>query len=155
MRFRNSTSIAVFAIACAATGRAQQYSFQYYGTDQGLTDLAVRSIYRGRGGFLWASTENGIFRYDGEVFRSFGQTEGLPQSNAAMFGEAPDGSLLAGGRFGLYRKSVNGNRFERVPIADATIVNWGAGIQSDGHGTTYIATDAGLLTMTAASGIQR
>ena len=56
-------------LACATTARAQQYSFKYYGVDQGLTDLAVRSLFQDSKGFLWLSTENGIFRYDGTHFK--------------------------------------------------------------------------------------
>ena len=152
MRFRISIAVSVALLACASEGRAQIYSFQYYGVDQGLTDLAVRTIYQDARGFLWLSTENGVFRYDGERFQAIGQAEGLPPSNAAMFGEAPDGSLLAGGKFGLYRMPGASGRFEAVAMPGATGVMWGSGIESDGRGTTYIATDAGLMAMTKAAG---
>jgi len=45
--------------------RAQQYSFRYYGTDEGLTSVAVKALFQDRTGFLWVGTENGLFRYDG------------------------------------------------------------------------------------------
>jgi ligand-binding sensor domain-containing protein len=147
VRFRVSAAIIVLATLCPATGGAQQYSFQYYGVDQGLADLAVRTLYQDARGFLWLSTENGVFRYDGERFRAFGQDEGLPVSNAAVFGEAPDGSLLVGGKFGLYRRVPAENRFSKVQMPGASQVMWGSGIQLDGHGVTYIATDAGLMVM--------
>ena len=150
MRFRIIVAIAFLAIATLPTAHAQQYSFQYYGVDQGLADLAVRALYQDTRGFLWLATENGVFRYDGERFQAIGLAEGLPASNAAMFGEAPDGSLLVGGKFGLYRKNNRGH-FERLTMPGATRVMWGAGIQSRGHGETYIATDAGLVLMTRGS----
>jgi diguanylate cyclase (GGDEF)-like protein len=137
-----ATALAFFAGAMA---QAQQYSFQYYGVDQGLTDLAVRSLFQDSRGFIWVSTENGIFRYDGSRFEQVGQAQGMPPSNAAMFGEAPDGRLLVGGSFGLYIQTAN--RFESMPMPHAKEVNWGAGIQSDGKGRTYIATDAGLMVV--------
>jgi diguanylate cyclase (GGDEF)-like protein len=152
LRFRVSAYIAGLALACAATGFAQQYSFQYYGVDQGLTDLAVRALYQDSRGFLWLATENGVFRYDGERFQPFGPDDGLPASNAAVFGEAPDGSLLVGGKFGLYRKAGTDKRFAQIPMPGATRVMWGAGIQTDGRGTTYVATDAGLMLMTRTPG---
>jgi diguanylate cyclase (GGDEF)-like protein len=137
-------------LACAATAGAQQYSFQYYGVDQGLTNLAVRSLFQDTKGFLWLSTESGIFRYDGARFKSYGERDGIPASNAAVFGEAPDGSLLAGGNFGLYR--LTANQFQKVPIPGAAKVSFGAGIQSDGNGRSYIATDRGLVAMTSDGG---
>ena len=131
--------------ACAATAGAQQYSFQYYGVDQGLTDLSVRSLFQDSRGFLWLSTENGVFRYDGTRFQSYGLAAGLPTSNAAVLGEAPDGSLLAGGSFGLYR--LVANRFEQIPMPGGTKVSFGAGIRSDGRGRSFIASDGGLMAM--------
>src|SRR5580658_9049974 len=143
----------VLAFLACAMAQAQQYSFQYYGVDQGLTDLAVRSLFQDSRGFIWLSTENGIFRYDGARFEQVGEAQGLPPSNAAMFGEAPDGRLLVGGSFGLYIQTEN--RFESMPMPQAKEVNWGTGIQSDGKGRTYIATDAGLMAMTAMTKVAK
>jgi diguanylate cyclase (GGDEF)-like protein len=130
---------------------AQEYNFRYFGVAEGLTNLAVRQIFQDRAGFLWVSTENGVFRYDRDRFEAFGPERGLPVTSGAAFGEAPDGSLLVGGDFGLF--NLIGNRFERVPIP-AQSVNWVQGIQSDGKGRTFIATDAGLLQLTAARGLR-
>ena len=134
-------------LACAIGLEAQQYSFQYYGVDQGLSDLAVRSLFQDRRGFLWLGTENGIFRYDGTRFQPWGKGEGLPASNKSVFGEAPDGRLLVGGDFGLY--GLTGSRFEKVPLPRGGKLSWGAGIRSGPDGKTYIATDAGLVVMSA------
>ena len=46
---------------------AQQYSFRSFGVNEGLTNLVIRRIYQDRVGFLWVSTEDGIFRYDGTL----------------------------------------------------------------------------------------
>ncbi len=151
MRFPVTAAVSCFLFVGAGIAYPQQYTFQYYGVDQGLTDLAVRKIYQDARGYLWLSTETGVFRYDGERFQSVMPTDGLPFSNAAMFGEAPDGSLLVGGKFGLYRNTGPGVRFERVPMPTASKVMWGAGIQSDHRGITWIATDAGLFRMTSGA----
>lgn len=128
---------------------AQEYSFRTFGTADGLNNLAVRQIYRDRAGFIWVSTENGIFRYDGDRFESFGPAEGIPVSSVAAFGEAPDGSLLVGGSFGLYH--LRGNSFEKLPVSFQT-VSWSQGIQSDGKGHTYLGTDAGLIELHSEPG---
>jgi diguanylate cyclase (GGDEF)-like protein len=60
------------------------------------------------------------------------------------FGDAPDGSLLAGGNIGLYH--LSGNRFEKVPVQFKAIV-WQQGIASDGKGHTFLATDSGLMEL--------
>ena len=152
-RLRIDVIATLASLACAMTATGQQYSFRYYGVDQGLTDLAVRRIFQDRKGFLWLSTENGIFRYDGTGFKSYGEKNGIPTSNAAVFGEAPDGSLLAGTNSGLYR--LTANQFKRVPMPGATKVSFGSGIESDGSGRSWIPTDGGLVSMTWNEGTRQ
>lgn len=123
---------------------AQEFSFRSFGNAEGLSNLAVRQLYEDHAGFIWVSTENGIFRYDGDRFEAFGPAQGLPETSGAAFGEAPDGSLLTGGSFGLYR--LRGNRFEKLPVTFKT-VSWAQGIQSDGKGHTFIGTDSGLVEL--------
>jgi len=134
----------VFLLLIAGVLSAQEYSFRTFGNADGLANLAVRQIYQDRGGFIWVSTENGIFRYDGDRFEAFGPAQGIPTTSAAAFGEAPDGSLLAGGSFGLYH--LRGNSFEKLPVPFKT-VSWAQGIQSDGKGHTFLGTDSGLMQL--------
>ena len=133
----------------AGTLPAQEYSFRSFGNAEGLTNLAVRQIYQDRGGFLWVSTENGIFRYDGDRFEAFGPAQGIPATSAAAFGEAPDGSFLVGGSFGLYH--LRGNSFEKLPLPFKT-VSWAQGMQSDGKGHTFLGTESGLMELYSETG---
>jgi ligand-binding sensor domain-containing protein len=141
-------TIALLTLAAGALC-AQEYSFRSFGVAEGLTNLVIHRIYQDRVGFIWVSTENGIFRYDGDRFEPFGAAQGIPSNSGAAFGDAPDGSLLAGGSFGLFR--LSGNRFERLPGA-FTSINWAQGIQSDRKGHTYLGTDAGLLELYSEPG---
>jgi diguanylate cyclase (GGDEF)-like protein len=128
---------------------AQEYSFRSYGNSEGLSNLAVRQVYQDRVGFIWVSTENGIFRYDGDRFEAFGPAQGMPPTSGAAFGDAPDGSLLVGGNFGLYQ--LRGNRFEKLAVPFKTI-SWAQGIQSDGKGHTFLGTESGLLELDSEPG---
>jgi diguanylate cyclase (GGDEF)-like protein len=140
-----------FALLLLADGVicAQQYSFRSFAVADGLNNLAIRRIYQDRVGFIWVSTENGIFRYDGDRFEAFGAEQGIPLNSGVAFGDAPDGSLLAGGSIGLYR--LSGNRFEKVPV-DFNSIAWAQGIQSDGKGHTFLGTDAGLVELYSQPG---
>ncbi len=131
----------------AGTGmlRAQELSLRWFGNAEGLGALDVRRVQQDRRGFLWAITDNGLYRYDGERFEAFGPKQGIP-AEPGTIGEAPDGSLLAGGRFGLYR--LGGNRFEKLSGIAAS-VSPQQGIQSDGNGTTYLGTEDGLVKLRA------
>ena len=147
----NSSTARVFALLVLTSGVlcAQEYNFRNFGVTEGLKNLAVRQIYQDRVGFIWVSTENGIFRYDGERFQAFGPEQGIPSTSGAAVGEAPDGSLLVGGDFGLYQ--LSGNRFEKLPVVFKT-VSWAQGIQSDGKGHTFIGTDSGLVELYSEPG---
>ena len=136
-------------LVLSASVSAQEYSLRAFGNAEDLNNLAVRQIYQDRLGFIWVSTENGIFRYDGERFEAFGLAEGIPLTSGAAFGETPDGSLLTGGTFGLYH--LVGNRFEKVSATFKT-VSWAQGIQSDGKGHTFIGTDNGMVELEAQPG---
>jgi len=128
---------------------AQEYNFRNFGVKEGLTNLAVRRIYQDRLGFIWVSTENGIFRYDGERFEAFGLEQGIPSNSGAAFGDAPDGSLLVGGDFGLYQ--LSGNHFKNFSVVSHA-VSWAQGIQSDGKGHTFLGTDSGLVELSSEPG---
>jgi diguanylate cyclase (GGDEF)-like protein len=147
-RRANAWICSILALA-AGVLCAQEYSFRYFGTAEGLNNLAVRTIFQDHSGFIWVSTENGIFRYDGERFDAFGPEQGIPSTSGAAFGDAPDGSVLAGGNFGLYH--LTGNRFEKLPSTH-TIGSIFQGIQSDGRGHTYLGTDIGLVELYSEPG---
>jgi diguanylate cyclase (GGDEF)-like protein len=148
-RKTNACVLALLLVAAGAGLCAQEYSFRTFGNAEGLENLAVRRIFQDRVGFLWVSTENGIFRYDGERFEAFGPAQGMPPNSGVALGDAPDGSLLVGGSFGLYH--LRGNRFDKVASTFKTI-NWAQGIQADGKGHTYLGTDAGLVELSRQPG---
>jgi len=57
---------------------AQRYNFKFYGEEEGLKNLAVQAVLQDRAGFLWAGTQDGLYRYDGNRFRAFTSRDGLP-----------------------------------------------------------------------------
>ncbi|HEV2213825.1 MAG TPA: two-component regulator propeller domain-containing protein, partial [Terracidiphilus sp.] len=60
-----------FAAGCLA----QRYSFREY--RMGLSNLNITGIAQDRTGYLWAGTENGLYRYDGIQFLRFGSSAGV------------------------------------------------------------------------------
>ena len=137
-------------LALALSLGAQEYRFQYLGAEQGLSNLAVKNLYQDRQGFLWVSTEDGIFRYDGQRFQAFGSEEGLPSSDGVAFAELADGSLVVGGEIGLFR--LAGNRFAKISLPGSNSVSWAGGVKSDSRGRTYVATESGLVVLAGIAG---
>jgi diguanylate cyclase (GGDEF)-like protein len=132
----------------AASAHAQQYAFQYFGVEQGLTNLAVKTLFQDRTGFIWVGTEHGAFRYEGVRFREFTKKDGLPPGVTGSIGEAPDGSVLVGNYQGLFR--LKHDRFENVPLPGASHIVGYDDIILDGS-QTWIATDKGLWSATVAA----
>ena len=132
-----------FALLTLAGGAlcAQEYSFRSFGVAEGLNNLAIRRIYQDRIGFIWVSTEDGIFRYDGDRFEAFATEQGIPSNSGVAFGDAPDGSLLAGGDVGLYR--LSGNRFEKLAV-DFNTIAWLRASNRMGRATPFLAPTPGL-----------
>src|SRR5580700_10476424 len=81
---------------------AQEYSYTHYDIADGLAGSTVYCIAQDRDGFIWASTETGVSRFDGTHFRNFTIADGLPDIEVLqLFGDR-------GGRLWMapFRKSV-------------------------------------------------
>lgn len=91
---------ALIGISTFAT--AQSFTFKEYGQDQGLENLAIRGILQDHLGFLWISTENGLFRYDGSRFVEFGRKQGLTNTFITSAHIDSRGVFWAGTPTGVY-----------------------------------------------------
>jgi signal transduction histidine kinase/ActR/RegA family two-component response regulator/streptogramin lyase len=130
---------------------AQTYNFKFYGEDEGLKNLAVQAVLQDRAGFLWAGTQNGLYRYDGNHFTAYTAAEGLPGIRIESLYEAADGTLWVGTDGGLARRMQD--RFQRVELRGSHgILAEGPigrqGIASDRQGHIYLATNRGLVVGT-------
>jgi diguanylate cyclase (GGDEF)-like protein len=96
---------------------AQSFTFKEYGQAQGLDNLTIRGVIQGRGGFLWISTENGIFRYDGSRFVEYGRKQGLANPFITTAHIDARGILWAGTSSGVYY--MRNDRFE--PLVGANV----------------------------------
>ena len=130
------------ALFFAPSAWAQRYNFKFYGEDEGLKNLAVQAVLQDRAGFLWAGTQNGLYRYDGNRFTEFTSREGLPGSRIESLYEATDGTLWVSTDRGLARRGRD--RFESVATNGRALIGR-QGISSDRVGHLYLATDDGLL----------
>src|SRR5579875_2573275 len=117
----------------------QRYIFKYYAQDQGLMNLATSALLQDHAGFIWAGTQNGLYRYNGYRFEEIGRAE-LPSSDIRALHESRDGILWVGGMEGL--TLLTEGRFLTVP-AKLSIVAAGT-IQSDDRGHLWIGTPGGL-----------
>ncbi|MCQ8239691.1 diguanylate cyclase [Rhizosaccharibacter radicis] len=57
---------------------AQRFTFDTFGYDQGLTNVALNCVKQGRDGFVLACTEHGLFIHNGRRFKNLDEKNGLP-----------------------------------------------------------------------------
>ncbi|MES2298593.1 MAG: diguanylate cyclase [Pseudomonadota bacterium] len=69
------------------------YTFRNYGPDQGLRNQAVTGLTQDKDGFIFVSTEDGLFRYDGSRFERFGTDNGLRSDSIVSLYREPGGRL--------------------------------------------------------------
>ena len=123
---------------------AQHWSFQVYGTDQGLTDPTILALHQDRQGFLWVSTEGGLFRYDGDRFRTFTASAAAKNANSNSMHSSADGQFWTGSSAGLFR--LTGDVFVAVPGFEDVALISGEAIASDAT-NLYVASPTGLRSM--------
>lgn len=105
---------------CGAAGASEPLGkvvLQGYGREHGLENPNIPAMLRDRAGYLWAGTEQGLYRYDGSRFRRQASDDGQLQQGVFInaLSESPDGDLWVGTRGGLYRS--NGREpFRRVAL---------------------------------------
>ena len=136
-------AVVVWAVAglCASTGvLAQRYTFRQYGSADGLSNLSLNALLQDRTGYIWAGTDNGLFRYDGNRFTAFGHAEGLPNSEILSMAESPGGVLWVATQGGVARHA--GNRF--VLLQGSTKEAF-LSVAFDESGNVYLLRSSGIL----------
>src|ERR1022692_3050608 len=140
-------------LLCAFPGQAQHWSFQMYGADQGLTNPTILGLQQDREGFLWASTEGGLFRYDGDRFRPFAVNYAArKRANPGAMHNSADGRLWMGSTAGLFRWTPDA--FVAVPDFEDAELAGAQAIDSDAT-NLYVATTLGLRSLPLNSRGQR
>ncbi len=119
--------------------------FRTYAQDEGMSDPSVECVLQDHVGFLWAGTDDGLFRFDGRSFTKFSRKQGLPQTRIYQLYETADGRFYAATAAGLARfqgrafSVVGGNTLGPFAVSHQ-------GIASDAEGTVYVGTDHGLFS---------
>ena len=86
--------VVLLLAAAVRPAAAQSLAFRSFGEESGLLDGTIGSLAQDRDGFLYAATENGLYRYDGLRFTRLGPAEGLPENGQVeVVRAAPDGHV--------------------------------------------------------------
>lgn len=122
----------------------QQYSFETYSEDNGLSNLDVQAMLQDHSGYLWIGTQNGLYRYDGSHFEAFGREQGLTDTLVTALHETRNGQIWVGTRSGLFGFESGRLRAVNGPGSPSEI-RFQLAFASDSRDTLYVATSKGLL----------
>jgi ligand-binding sensor domain-containing protein len=127
---KKSLYLATIFILIHFTATAQYMSFEQIGTEQGLSQNRLTSIYQDSRGLLWFGTQDGLNMYDGYKFKLFKHEPGNPNSlsdyavNTIL--ESDSGIFWIGTREGLNRfnlKTQSFKHYKHNPDSTNSLVN--------------------------------
>ena len=117
--WRRVAVLVLAALACAldAAAARRTYYFDSLGSEQGLAQNTVGTLYQDHSGYVWIATQGGLHRYDGYGFRLYehdpDRAGSLPDSFVTAIAEDDAGQLWVG---------TNANGVVRLnPAADTAV----------------------------------
>lgn len=119
---RLSYTLLALLLSLPMTTFCQQLPLRYFSQKDGLGNLSVNAVAQDALGYVWAATENGLYRFDGNRFRQFGAAEGLPERSILALHVDETGRLWVGTQGGLF--AFEKQRFVPVLFQRETIPVW-------------------------------
>ncbi|HVU07548.1 MAG TPA: two-component regulator propeller domain-containing protein [Verrucomicrobiae bacterium] len=120
------------------------FTFRSWQREQGLPQDFIRAIAQTRDGYLWIGTDDGVARFDGVKFVSFGLPEGLHSGAVrTLFGDS-NGTLWIGSVGGGLIRRQN-DRFQTFTMKDGLPSDSITALAEDDKGRLWVGTDAGLV----------
>ncbi len=148
-------------VCLPAVAEAERLPSKPYTSEDGLAHNRVQRIVRDSRGFLWFCTANGLSRFDGQNFSTFGLDEGIKFSVFNDFLETRDGDYWAAtngsgvcrfnyspaGGPGGSRKGETGKLFTVYPVGESGASNRVNVLFEDRSGRIWAGTDGGLFAL--------
>jgi signal transduction histidine kinase/ligand-binding sensor domain-containing protein len=137
----------VLAILAALNLYARRLPIQVFSTTQGLPRNSATCLVPDANGLLWVCTSEGLARFDGSEFRTFGQQQGLPSSSILNFLVSQKGGywvVTDAGVCRLPRTSKVGDTC-RALVAEKILGQYQTGsLVERGDGRIWVATGEAL-----------
>lgn len=136
--------LALFGFLGAPTAFSQ-YRFDVFNTDNGLPQNSVYSVLQTRDGYLWATTLDGLVRYDGAQFKIFSKAtaRGINSNRFTRLFEDREGSLWACTEDGGLTRYRNGI-FTTYTTEQGLPDNWTYSLRETHAGELLVHTHQGL-----------
>jgi ligand-binding sensor domain-containing protein/signal transduction histidine kinase len=129
--------------APGAGGGGLALTFRSWQREQGLPENSVRALAQTRDGYLWIAGEDGVARFDGVRFVSFGLREGLRSGPVRALFEDSRGALWIG-TVGSGLTRWQKGQFATFTTRDGLPANSITALGEDSEGRLWVGTEAGL-----------
>ena len=146
----HKTILIIFLVSISHSFWAQDFRFRHITDKEGLRYTWVWDIYKDSEGFIWFSTQEGAFKFDGFNYERFSYSEGNAEANEGVFFVFEDSHkfIWFGTESGLnrYDKETNTYRsYNHAPQNENSISPGDANCMvQDDKGFLWIGTDNGL-----------
>ena len=127
----------------AESGEMLRLGFQTWQREQGLPQNSVRALAQTRDGYLWIGNDDGLARFDGVRFVSFGMREGLWSGPVSELFEDSRGTLWIG-TVGGGLTFLRDGKFTTYTIRDGLPSDTITALSEDSDGRLWIGTETGL-----------
>lgn len=129
----------------AGPGSSQPVYFRHYQVEDGLANNTVFSVFQDSRGFMWFGTKEGLNRFDGSVFKTFGiiqeQQPGIKEFVYSI-DEGIHNTLWVGTRLGLYEFDPRTETFTQLPTS---LGNEILNVYADGKGNIWFTANLKLF----------
>ena len=122
---------------------ARECVLETWRSAQGLPANNVTALAQTPDHWLWIGTTNGLARFDGVRFQTFGESQGLPSLRVTALAADGRGALWVAMQDGGLAWRENGS-FHRLPAAAAPPDETVLALATDAGGTLWAGTSAGL-----------
>ncbi len=164
---RAARHAALLGLAWVPAARAERLPVNVYTTAQGLVQDRVLGLAQDSHGFLWFATADGLSRFDGYRFVTYGREHGLPSGVVRVLFESRDGRYWVGTEQGLCRLVLATGRMSQafpepaktrcltVPFASPPRSPEVRDMLQDGAGRLWVGTLGGLYLLESGSEVDR
>ena len=100
--------------------------FRHYSVEDGLSSTCVRALLQDKYGFIWAGTDEGLIRYDGNEFKNFKYNNKLPRGlnqNYILSLYETNNLLWIGTDEGIYYYDFKNDSFSSLSINGKQVIN--------------------------------
>jgi ligand-binding sensor domain-containing protein/signal transduction histidine kinase len=123
---------------------ASAFNFQSWQKEQGLPQSPARALAQSHEGYLWIGGDDGLARFDGLRFVTFGIQEGIKVGPVSALLEDSRGALWIGSTGGGLSCWQN-TQITTLTTRDGLPVNSITALAEDVAGRLWVGTDAGLV----------